>query len=1052
MSFNNKQLLQNFQYMQNMQNIQNNPQLNQQIYQIQLQNQQNNQLLQLQQQQQQQQQFQQQQLQQQQLQQQLQRQRIQQLQQQQQQLQQQLQQQKLYPIQYPILNQKLPLSQYQANPAVAAALQANSVAATKSAALAQQLQHKQQTLPKQVIQQGINPPYIMKKQEWKQNQNIKVQRNVYLKDIIKSLSLINNQPNNPTNNQNLIEMATRLETQLFEKASSFDEYKTLITQQLNRIIQAKVKNNMQVQPTTLTTQHTTPQFPATIVTNKVNNNSTLIQNNTTAAALAKTINNASPSMNAAKIASVTSSLQQTIPQIPQPVALNNTTPQKSAQVLQQPQSTIKTPTQTPVRTTSQVSVTNAASKLTSEEMKKKIEHINELSSRLSKYIVHVNPKDKEVKDKIAKTIKLVQTQYENRNESFFSNKELLDKIEKSLQQYCEAFESQIKQIIQQKASTVQQQKLQLQAQAAQAAQTTRTTQTVQTKTQVHQTPTPTQAPTQVQAQIANKSNTPTQASQVLKTPIINNSATNKTEPIKTEPLNKTPINQPKTLNNETIKIENKASLKTSNSDILVSEDNKPEIEKTSNKTSTSTSTKKRNNRKSNNTPSSSVSSINLSKKTESSSVELSSKKGANGSKDFKFEKDKSFLGKIDRSINIFLLESKNFRSHVKSNSKIRNVVQNSFKYIIDPNRPAYGINSCAEEISSLFFNKNENKSKNKPFRLENINESPNDHISLFEDIINRKSHIINSNNKNANLKNLQQKIKFENNENDSNKRKFDEMNDVNNDTITNSNKKINTKDKYSNIIEEIAFLKDKYKVNVNILDPSYLTLVLKDNKDKNCEISWNDFITMINTIKREESESMNNNNEYNDMSSLYNSNILANTHNTTGTTTTYSNSNDNNNTYDLNKINDERVLLVISLNLSNYIDLNEGENDYNIPGDNQSNIILYARIPKSTQRYSHQGIFDWSLSYTKKKSIFQNSEEDNKLKEKKIYEFVKHKIHDQDTNVNDENTTINTTKNNTTTEKTNNEITTENDKIKSSSTKVIKVWHIVEWILEGIKN
>jgi len=65
-----------------------------------------------------------------------------------------------------------------------------------------------------------------------------------------------------------------------------------------------------------------------------------------------------------------------------------------------------------------------------------------------------------------------------------------------------------------------------------------------------------------------------------------------------------------------------------------------------------------------------------------------------------------------------------FKNHVKSNSKTKNIVQNSFKYIIDPNRPAYGINSCAEEISSLCMS-NENKNKDKPIKLENINDSLN---------------------------------------------------------------------------------------------------------------------------------------------------------------------------------------------------------------------------------------------------------------------------------------------------------------------------------------
>jgi len=61
-----------------------------------------------------------------------------------------------------------------------------------------------------------------------------------------------------------------------------------------------------------------------MIANKVNGNAVLLQNNNpNAAALSKTINNASPSMNTAKIASISPSIQN-ISQITQPVALNNT--------------------------------------------------------------------------------------------------------------------------------------------------------------------------------------------------------------------------------------------------------------------------------------------------------------------------------------------------------------------------------------------------------------------------------------------------------------------------------------------------------------------------------------------------------------------------------------------------------------------------------------------------------------------------------------------------------------------------------------------------------
>eukprot|EP00833_Pecoramyces_ruminatium_P005229 jgi/Orpsp1_1/1179261/evm.model.c7180000068644.1 len=664
----------------------------------------------------------------------------------------------------------------------------------------------------------------------------------------------------------------------------------------------------------------------------------------------------------------------------------------------------------------------------------KIESVYALSLKFKDIARYINVKDPEMKTKIENMVrvyKYAQLIYEKRNEQINITKEVLEKLEKNIQVFYDIFEKQHQANTAASAaaanSTVAASNSttnnSLNSTSAQLQQQIRLQQARQAQNQPH---------TQLNGKIANNqtaTQTPTQSSTLL-----NNTITVKTEP-KVETVNKTPVNQPKTINIETIKTENKnIGLKTSNSEVFIPED-KSEIEKTSNKTSNSSSTKKRNSKKSN-TSSSSISSINLtSKKTEiSSTTELSSKRGANSSKDFKLEKDNSaFLGKIDRNINIFLLDNKNFKSHIKSSSKTRSIVQNSFKYIIDENRPAYGINSCAEEISSLCFS-NENKSKDKPIRFENINDSPNDHKSLFEDIINRKSHIITNKNKNVNKKNLQQSIKTIN-ENETSKRKFDGMNDIDDsNTITNINKKMKINDKYSNIIEEINFLKDKYKITVNIVDIPNITLILKDNKS--CEIPWNEFISMINTIKKEESEIITS-----DSSNMNENNI--------NSTSLSSNLTTNNSTH---KINNERVMLIISLNLSNYIDTNEAENEYNIPGDNQSNIVIYARIPKSTQRYSHHGIFDWNLSYIKKKSIFQTSDEDNKLKEKKIYDFVSHKIHDQDTTNNNTISNTNTVLQDVTNNIANNDISKNTDISSSTSTPVIKVWHIVEWILEGVKS
>ena len=255
--------------------------------------------------------------------------------------------------------------------------------------------------------------------------------------------------------------------------------------------------------------------------------------------------------------------------------------------------------------------------------------------------------------------------------------------------------------------------------------------------------------------------------------------------------------------------------------------------------------------------------------------------------------------------------------------------------------------------------------------------------------------------------------------------------------MNNTNKKVNVNDKYSNIVEEITFLKDKYKINVNILDLSSITLILKDKENKSCEVPWDEFTTMINTIKKEESET--HQNEHNILNSQ------------TGLSDHYSSSLSSEKAYSNQKTNNERVMLVLSLNLSNYIDTNEAENEYNIPEDNQNNIVIYARIPKSTERYSHQGIFDWNLSYTKKKSIFQTSDEDNKLKEKKIYDFVSHKIHELDVETQSEDVNEDTTTATTTTT-TNVPIQTKNESKSNSSTKVIKLWHIVEWIVEVIKS
>jgi len=75
-------------------------------------------------------------------------------------------------------------------------------------------------------------------------------------------------------------------------------------------------------------------------------------------------------------------------------------------------------------------------------------------------------------------------------------------------------------------------------------------------------------------------------------------------------------------------------------------------------------------------------------------------------------------------------KKKDFKNHIKSNPKTKNIIQNSFKYIIDSNSTAFGINSCAEDLSSLCFNNKDNYN-DKPIKLENISDSPNGNIFIY---------------------------------------------------------------------------------------------------------------------------------------------------------------------------------------------------------------------------------------------------------------------------------------------------------------------------------
>ncbi|OUM65929.1 hypothetical protein PIROE2DRAFT_7003, partial [Piromyces sp. E2] len=357
-----------------------------------------------------------------------------------------------------------------------------------------------------------------------------------------------------------------------------DEYKAIITSQINNLVKSKaaaaaaLKNNIQVkvqQPAaTLTTHHTTPQLPASMNINKVNNNGILLHNNNAAAALATTINNASPSMNTAKLATSTS--LQTRPQIAQPVAVANNLPKTTtasnvAQTVQIQQSQIQNHTQTTTQTPSQAAVKTPSKineNLTAkqrEEMIKKIENVQMNALKLKKLLQFANPKDPE--------IECVQYQYDVRNEKFVIEKEYLEKIDKNIPTICETLYKQLRQKASQAGaaagnrntgspvnnaiSSVQQQtKLQqLQAQIAQKVQNQ-----TSTSTQSQPAAQKVQPQTSAQAQLSKKAQ------------IGNQAATVKVETVVPETVNKTPITQPKPLT-ETIKTETK-NIKTSSSEVF----------------------------------------------------------------------------------------------------------------------------------------------------------------------------------------------------------------------------------------------------------------------------------------------------------------------------------------------------------------------------------------------------------------------------------------------------------------------------------------------------
>ncbi|KAL6591670.1 hypothetical protein LY90DRAFT_677520 [Neocallimastix californiae] len=920
------------------------------------------------------------------------------------------------PQQFQIQQQKrLPMQQHSFDPTIKInpatmqftspiGLPANSIVNNDTIQRLQQLQKQKLTQPalmqyqqqqaQTVAAMAMNNSFLLKKQmETPEFENY---RKLVVNEIAKKFIKIIDQ----IDNKKAVELAQNVENQIFKNSSSKkrekkEMYTKLLAQQLQLITlknqKVKEQQKQQQQSATMTTQHKTPlQFPTTVITDKVNGNPVLLQTNNTisptVAAISKTINNTSSSMNVSKLASQSPSLQ-TIPKITQPVAVNN----------------IVTKTLSPNNIAQNLQFQQNNQNIAFQQQKQAILQ-NQLQSTI------LAQKNGIIKQQQQQQLGIINEQ----------KQKLIAKIEEKYNLLLRSVD-----IIKKQKNKISEQK------SLNTVTTTTASNIVQVQTQVKN-----QFPIKTTLNQTTQFTTPSAVTSL-----------NNLNQSKVDTVNKTSINQSKINKFETITENHKnKGLKSTSS-----KTHKEEIEKSSNKISNSSSTKKRNRKKSTTASSSLIPlSRNLnSKKAELSTAleELSSKKSTDLSKDIREEKENSsFLRGIDRNINIFLLDKKDFKNHIKSNPKTKNIIQNSFKYIIDSNSTAFGINSCAEDLSSLCFNNKDNYN-DKPIKLENISDSPNDHVSLFEDIINRKSHIIPIVNT-FNKKDSNQLSNETNNDNDiktNNKRKIDSIND-DLDTSSNINKKIKTDDKYSNIIEEINYLKDQYKVKVNVIDLGNTASIIKNN-NKSCEIPWNEFVTMINNIYKEEREL--DAQTYDPSSSHINNMRKADGEIPSSATAAAVSPKAASNLSTEKNNNKERALLIITLNLSNYIDINEVETEYNIPGDNQSNIIVYARIPKSTQQYHQQGILDWNLSYLKKKSIFQTSDEDNKLKEKNIYKFISQKINDYQTNTNINTNTLSSQPiiiNNTTMTNLNKNSNTTNNNFS------VKVYHIIEWILECIKN
>jgi hypothetical protein len=539
-------------------------------------------------------------------------------------------------------------------------LPANSIVNNDTIQRLQQLQKQKLTQPalmqyqqqqaKTVAAMAMNNSFLLKKQmETPEFENY---RKLVVNEIAKKFIKIIDQ----IDNKKAVELAQNVENQIFKNSSSKEMYTKLLAQQLQLITlknqKVKEQQKQQQQSATMTTQHKTPlQFPTTVITDKVNGNPVLLQTNNTisptVAAISKTINNTSSSMNVSKLASQSPSLQ-TIPKITQSVAVNNIvtktlSPNNIAQNLQfqQNNQNIAFQQQKQAILQNQLQSTILAQKngIIKQQQQQQLGIINEQKQKLiakieEKYNLLLRSVDiiKKQKNKISEqsTIETIinmfqkiKAFYDKRNTPNIKMEDFED-FKKNLIIIKHLIDS----VLNKSLNTVT---------------TTTASNIVQVQTQVKN-----QFPIKTTLNQTTQFTTPSAVTSL-----------NNLNQSKVDTVNKTSINQSKINKFETITENHKnKGLKSTSSKI-----HKEEIEKSSNKISNSSSTKKRNRKKSTTASSSPIPlSRNLnSKKAELSTAleELSSKKSTDLSKDIREEKENSsFLRGIDRNINIFLLDKK----------------------------------------------------------------------------------------------------------------------------------------------------------------------------------------------------------------------------------------------------------------------------------------------------------------------------------------------------------------------------------------------------------